>query len=256
MQDMGKLKEKVELSLDSRQIFFLLFGGAAIACLVFVLGVMVGKRLEARDGSHAPRCGAELEALDRLSDETEDLTFHKVLVKKGVNPNLPPEVYETSHIDEPGWNPRAAAARARRQIQRAGGRKQATADSRRTSAGQKNEPAPARRARRHEKKARLAGKKPQRKAAHARKTARAAAKKVRRFTLQVSSFKKRTQAETMVNRLESKGLSPYLISSHIPRRGMWYRVRMGNFTSWAEAVAAKKKFEKKWKMTAYVMRRH
>src|SRR3989304_1453483 len=50
MRDAERFKDKIELSLDSRQIFFLFFGGAVVASLVFVLGVMVGKRLELRAG--------------------------------------------------------------------------------------------------------------------------------------------------------------------------------------------------------------
>ena len=49
VRDAEKLKDKIEVSLDGRQVFFLFFGGAVVAALVFVLGVMVGKRLEARE---------------------------------------------------------------------------------------------------------------------------------------------------------------------------------------------------------------
>ena len=41
-------KDKIEVSLDSRQIFYLFFGGAVIVGVVFVLGVLVGRRVEAR----------------------------------------------------------------------------------------------------------------------------------------------------------------------------------------------------------------
>ena len=41
-------KDKIEVSLDGRQIFYLFFGGAVIVGLVFVLGVLVGRRVEAR----------------------------------------------------------------------------------------------------------------------------------------------------------------------------------------------------------------
>ena len=40
--EMELFRDKIEVSLDSRQIFYLFFGGAVIASLVFVLGVMVG----------------------------------------------------------------------------------------------------------------------------------------------------------------------------------------------------------------------
>jgi cell division protein FtsN len=235
MRDMGKLKEKVELTLDSRQVFFLLFGGAAVACLVFVLGVMVGKRLEAKENPASAQCGAELEALDRLSGETEELTFHKVLVRKGRNPNLPPEVYETANIGEPA-------------------RKGRSKTSPRVATDSKRRGAPARRTSKQAAKKRRGRKERQELAAKKRADERAKAR--RKFTLQVSSFKQRAQAEAMVQKLESKGLTPYLISSHIPKRGMWYRVRLGSYEKWSEAIVAKKKFERTWKMTAYVMRRH
>jgi hypothetical protein len=62
-------KDRIEVTLDGRQIFYLFFGGAVIACMVFVLGVMVGRRIEAResattepaDPAHDP-----LAALDQL----------------------------------------------------------------------------------------------------------------------------------------------------------------------------------------------
>ena len=39
-----QLKDKVEFSLDNRQIFFLFFGLSVVGCFVFAMGVMVGKR--------------------------------------------------------------------------------------------------------------------------------------------------------------------------------------------------------------------
>jgi hypothetical protein len=40
-------KDKIEVNLDGRQIFYLFFGGSVIVGMVFVLGVMVGRRVEA-----------------------------------------------------------------------------------------------------------------------------------------------------------------------------------------------------------------
>ena len=48
MRDLSQWKDKVELRLDGRQLFFVFFGGATLACLLFTLGVMTGRRLEAR----------------------------------------------------------------------------------------------------------------------------------------------------------------------------------------------------------------
>jgi hypothetical protein len=76
-------KDKIEVSLDGRQIFYLFFGGAVVACLVFVLGVMVGRRLESR--AHVDRAAATsatrdpLAALDRLAEGKGEMTFPSAL---------------------------------------------------------------------------------------------------------------------------------------------------------------------------------
>src|SRR5687767_4690408 len=91
IRDADRFKDKVEVSLDSRQIFFLFFGGAVVACLVFVLGVMVGKRLEGRDRvARRANTSATLDplaALDELGAEEQaaddDLRFPSVLGAPG-----------------------------------------------------------------------------------------------------------------------------------------------------------------------------
>src|ERR1700710_1607015 len=74
-------KDKIEVSLDGRQIFYLFFGGAAIVGLGFVLGVMVGRRGEAR--GHLGRAETQTAsdpraALDRL-ERSDNLSFHGAL---------------------------------------------------------------------------------------------------------------------------------------------------------------------------------
>src|SRR6185312_12706180 len=83
MRDLDRWKDKVEISLDGRQIFFLFFGSAVAACLIFVVGVLIGKRIEARALALQPAAIEDpLAALDQLgdADEADDgLTFHKAL---------------------------------------------------------------------------------------------------------------------------------------------------------------------------------
>ena len=46
-------RDKLELRLDNRQVFFLFFGSAVVACMLFILGVLVGKRIETRGQAEA-----------------------------------------------------------------------------------------------------------------------------------------------------------------------------------------------------------
>src|SRR3954447_8950708 len=81
MRDLDRWKDKVEISLDGRQIFFLFFGSAVAACLIFVVGVLIGKRIEARALALQPAAIEDpLAALDQLGDADEadeGLTFHR-----------------------------------------------------------------------------------------------------------------------------------------------------------------------------------
>ena len=47
-------RDKIEVRLDNRQVFFLFFGSAIVACMLFVLGVLVGKRIESRGQAASP----------------------------------------------------------------------------------------------------------------------------------------------------------------------------------------------------------
>jgi hypothetical protein len=67
LRDVERWKDKIEVRLDNRQVFFLFFGSAMVACMLFVLGVIVGKRLESRGRAEAPVIEDPLAALDRFS---------------------------------------------------------------------------------------------------------------------------------------------------------------------------------------------
>ena len=67
LRDVERWKDKIEVRLDNRQVFFLFFGSALCACLLFVLGVIVGKRLESRGRALAPEIQDPLAVLDRIN---------------------------------------------------------------------------------------------------------------------------------------------------------------------------------------------
>jgi septal ring-binding cell division protein DamX len=74
-----------------------------------------------------------------------------------------------------------------------------------------------------------------------------------RFTLQISSFQDKKEAENFARKLE--GEHPYLVQSDIPGKGVWFRVRLGDYASDKEAKTAKLSFERKFNLIAYVAQR-
>ncbi|MCB9752868.1 MAG: SPOR domain-containing protein [Myxococcales bacterium] len=130
MRDMEKWKDKVELSLDNRQIFFLFFGLSVVGCFVFALGVMVGRRTV--DG---PGAGGEHDALALLErddalaaaaldgPEPEEFEFKDGLAKPATeglpetrDPAIPPrpedEVKQEKAAAEAKAKAKAAEAKA------------------------------------------------------------------------------------------------------------------------------------------------
>jgi len=68
------------------------------------------------------------------------------------------------------------------------------------------------------------------------------------FTVQVAAFKAAGDADKLVAELTQKGFSAYRAIGKIPGKGIWYRVRVGEFSTKAEAdstIAKLKKIGKK-----------
>src|SRR5688500_19475745 len=71
LRDVDRWKDKIEVRLDNRQVAFLFFGSALVACMLFILGVIVGKRLESRGRALAPEIEDPLALLDRVASTTK-----------------------------------------------------------------------------------------------------------------------------------------------------------------------------------------
>jgi len=211
-------KDKVEVSLDGRQIFYLFFGGAVIACLVFVLGVMVGKRVEARShvatGAAMTASEDPLAALDELSANHEELSFPQALTGKDDEPlgpvdevlQAPPPEEVEAKPDRPARKPVKAEAKPIK-------------------------PAP---------KPEVVNDK-----SHGSQHS---------WTLQLSSFQDRAEADSFRDRLVDAGYEPYIAEADVPGKGTWYRVRLGSYGSYDGAIKAKREFESAQKIIAYVTR--
>ena len=51
------------------------------------------------------------------------------------------------------------------------------------------------------------------------------------WTLQLSAYQDRAEADRFAAELRGKGYAPYVIEAHVAGKGTWYRVRMGRFPS-------------------------
>lgn len=263
LRDVERWKDKIEVRLDNRQVFFLFFGSALCACMLFVLGVIVGKRLESRGRAAAPEVQDPLAVLDRINSVglasaagatkigEPALTFPKALIaapaKLPASPPAPRSI--------------AVAAKAPPVVARVSTLAKASAAPVSVPAIAKAPAAPA--SVPALAKAPPAAKLPAVSITRATAVAAPAALKVSsaapaaaaapakgHFTLQLSSFPDRSEADALARRFSAQGA--YVVVSEIPGKGTWYRVRVGSYGSSQEAIAAKGSFEKQTNTIAYI----
>ncbi len=258
------LRDKIEVSLDGRQVFYLFFGAAVLCALVFVLGVMIGRRVEARSHHATPveLTQDPLAALDQLEAQGKNdaLLFPKALagdreVLDEVDQKLEAAEPPPAALEEPAPAEAAAAAATPAPAPAA-----APAPAPAPAPAAAPAPAPALDADADKKTAKA--EKPADKVADkpADKPAPPPAEKPKantgagKFTLQLSSFQDKAEAEGFAEKLKQNGFQPYLAEAEVQGRGRFYRVRVGKYPSYDAAVEAKAAFEKKQKTIAYVTR--
>jgi DedD protein len=229
-QNVERWREKIEVKLDNRQVFFLFFGSAVVACMLFVLGVMVGKRIESRGQADAPVLQDPLAALDRahqpppgVAAPDPQLTFPSTLGLGGA-PKMK------------GTGARALSSLPRVLPKAAPTPKVATAPKP-SAVAKPMIPAPKP----------IAAAKPAPALAPPVDPAKAKGK----YTLQLSTFTTPADADAYVQKYPGA----FVIAADVPGKGMVYRVRLGNYGSYKDAVAAKDSFEKQHSMIALIAAR-
>ena len=75
-----------------------------------------------------------------------------------------------------------------------------------------------------------------------------------KFTLQLSSFQDRNEADAFLSSVKAAGYSAYVTEAEVSGKGTFYRVRMGKYASLEAANDAKVDVEKAIKKSASVMR--
>jgi DedD protein len=262
LRDVERWKDKIEVRLDNRQVFFLFFGSALVACLLFILGVIVGKRLESRGRAVSPEIEDPLALLDKVA----------ATPRTGPEPPaaLPKVLFGTpAPTARPAPTPRKAEPAARpvalAKAEPAAPKPAKPEPAASKAAAAKSEPPTAKpTAARSEPPAAkpAAAPKPEpiaktppptaKKVAIAVPPAAVDSAKTRgHFTLQLGSFPDRAEAEAFSQRFTPQGA--YVIASEIPGKGTWFRVRVGDYPTAKDAIAAKSNFEKQHNVIAYVV---
>ena len=269
-------KDKIEVSLDGRQIFYLFFGGAVIVGLVFVLGVMVGRRVEARghvDRANVTATADPLAALDRLESGNR-LSFQDAL-RGGDTPESDVEkkidamakVPPAKNLDEKKLEDKKVEAKKDEAKKDEAKKDEAKKDEAKKDEAKKDDvkkddvkkDAPKKDAPKKdvvaandEPKKEEAKKDEPKKEEEAKKDEpkKEEAKK-EKFTLQLSSFQDKTEADSYLDSVKAAGYQAYVTEGAVDGK-QFFRVRMGSYKSIEAANEAKSEFEKAAKKTAIV----
>jgi cell division protein FtsN len=251
-------KDKVEVSLDGRQIFYLFFGGSVIVGMVFVLGVLVGRRVEARghiDRARTHTASDPLAALDRL-EGSGGLSFQGALTGKDApssvektidqiekqraekKPEPKPEQKPEKKIEAPKVEDKKSdEAKAGPVVKPEADKKpEKKLDEPKVEKKleKKAEPKPETEAKAEPEQM------PEKKPDEPRT----------RYTLQLSSFQDRTEAEAFLDSMKSQGYQAQITQAQVEGKGTFYRVRMGTYRSMDAATNAKSELEKAGKSSS------
>ncbi|GEN10562.1 Cell division protein DedD (protein involved in septation) [Myxococcus fulvus] len=294
MRDAHRMKEKFDVSLDNRQIVSLLIAGIVVLGAVFVLGVVVGKKLagDAQTAS-APdllsALDANAQALQAVRKEPQ-LTFQDELTRKAsAEPISPPAPKPAPKAPVVAEKPVAKPAEPVKSA--------ALAPTPDPDTGElppeepAEEPKAVAEAPKPEEKP-VAAEKPVEKPVAAEKPAALAVKpavvsgkvevaavptrttqkeggglkeaiaraaqlpdpavKGGAFTLQLSAFQDKQEAERFMGRLRDRGYAPYIVTAEVAGKGTWYRVRMGTFASKDAATRYLSDFKRETQLDAFV----
>lgn len=242
MRDGNRLKEKIELRLDRRQVTSLAVVALLLSATVFALGVMVGKNL-APIAHPVANPEALLDRLDAQADAgqgsspSESLTFQEELTKK--LPTSPP-LAKTTPLPRPPASklvevvPHVAAAPAPPAITAEGTRVRPATDRVSPSivlaepddSGVEVAVAP--------------------------KLPLPQAPPRAFFTVQVKATQSSTEADKFAQRLRSQGFQPLVAEAQLPGKGRWYRVRVGRFENRPQADHYLVDFKRETHLEAFV----
>jgi cell division protein FtsN len=224
MRDVEQMREKIQLSLEGRQIAALAFGALVLLCSVFALGLALGRRL-----SQEPPRPAELSALDAQADAPEA---------------KPRQVAEAQKSPEAVKTEGAEKRKAQEPARPAAVSQAALADTSKPDVA--IVPPPPR--------------EPLVVPAPPRQPGRVALTPPPRdlgaYTVQIGASPDPAEAQRLENKARAAGLKPYVIAANLGVKGTWYRVRIGSFSDKEKASRYRADIERELRQAAIVMASH
>lgn len=262
MRDTHKLKEKYELSLDNAQIVTLTVASLVVLGGVFMLGVVVGKKLS---GEPVDKPQADLlsqldqktRALDSINAAPPDaaLTFQDELTRKA--PAVVATVEKKPEEKKP--EPKAVEKPVEKVVEKQVEVARVDPPLPQAVEPKKEEPKKADEPKLPESPSKS---EPVATRTHDGGGLKEAFGKVQRpptettpdgsWTMQLSAYQDRAEADRFAAGLRDKGYAPYIIEAKVTGKGTWYRVRMGRFPSKDAASRYLEDFKRETSMNAIV----
>ena len=216
MSDGHRLREKIELTIDDRQVAALAVGALLLLAGMFALGLLVGMQIARR--SPQPALAGDLAALDEQ--------------RANAQRSAPPK---TAAVPEPRPAPPKPAAEST-----------VAAAPARPEAAKKEVPAPPTTV--SVAPARPVAVTPERPAAMPEPPADPG-----KFTVQLGALQDPAEAAQLAARAAAVGLKAYVAEARLPPKGVWYRVRVGAFADKESAERFRRDVERELRTSAVVM---
>lgn len=200
---------------------FILPAGVALMIGVFFLGYYVG-RYQGKAVGQGENASPLPEVVSENLPKPEDFTFYKTLSEKE-NKTVSIDLRPKSSIDEGKSNKKQVVPEA----------PQEAADQP-ASKGKANDMQIEKKSPAADSSKQVAVKKPQ---AHEKQEVplRRAAPAKAHYTVQVASYPEKQLADDEAKKMKTRGYAAFIVSSDVPGKGTWYRVRLGSFTNRASA---------------------
>jgi cell division septation protein DedD len=254
MRNAERLREKIEISFDDRQVWTLGLSAMLLLGGVFTVGMLVGRKtvvasqaasgdLAALDVKGGPRASGPKEGRPR-AEEVEKPDAPADIAVRGSTLAVSPEAQKPSAEkaeDNAGADAEREPKAAEKSLGRAPGH--ASSEPKPTVV-----PAP-----RPATVVQAAPQHPLRVASTAQVPLTPPPRDLGAFTVQIGASQDRSEALRMENKARAAGLKPYAAEADLGRKGAWYRVRVGSFQDKDAANSYRRDVERELRSPAVVM---